>query len=565
MAWGNDCLMGALKRFISPPAGVLLSLAVIWMVCLGALIPLHKSASQANEAYQLSRFSAYAFDLVLSLQNELSLQIQPNLSNREKTTLLNDARQRTDFAHHNIIKGWGRFDSSPYGPEFRQQIESGIAAQEGITESSGRKTTSGAPSLAIARPYNTAIGRFLNIRPHVDALEIDDAEAEKLRNEWSSALRLAQALNEEMRSGLEVLTTESPTQEQVDNWRAVAKQHAAFFERLLSEESSSPKTDPNRSELLSNVQKAAQLSDQLWEQVQNGTSLSNDEKLKWLFALATAEKNQSMIANDRRAKLNAKTRSQAKSANVIFIIAVLIATALTIIFLIWQNYRDPKALFLVVVASFNIPFLWWGLTAGGEFLADEGGVLETAQAATLLVALVLFLMDAIKFDQPSRSGALILTCVCLFMFFREMDFRTFGAPEWIITLSSGPGRRILFIIGASAVIIYALRNYRHLLALIPSGLTLRAWPFYVWPILLLLGEGVEVITHATRKDDLHGFWVSGQLWEEILELDAYVMLAYAALIFGDIIRSPETNGAKKTAQSAQREHSAATSAKQPVK
>lgn len=542
---------------------MVLCLAAIWLACFGSLVALHKTASQANKVYQLSTFSAYVSDLVHSLQNELNLQVQPNLSEKEKTTRLNDARQHTDFAHHNINKAWGRFDSSPYGEAFRQKIEAGIAAEESITESPARKTTSSISPLVIAQPYNEAIGRFLNIRPHVDALEIDNAKAEQLRKDWSNDLQFAQSLNEEIRSGLDALTSESPTPKQLDNWRAAAEQRSTLFERALDPMTKNQKNASEHPDWLSSVRLAVQRGDALLENAQKGIALSDDDKQNWLLALTTAEKNLSLAANEHQAKLKLETRSQAKYANVIFIVAVLIATALTLGVLIWQNYRDPRALFLVVVAAFNIPFLWWGLTAGGEFLADEGGVLETAQAATLIVALALFLMDAIKFDQPSRSGAIILACVCLFMFFREMDFRTFGAPEWIITLSSGPGRRILFLIGASAVIIYALRNYRHLLALIPNGLTLKAWPYYVWPILLLLGEGVEVITHATRKDDLHGFWVSGQLWEEILELDAYVMLAYAALIFGDIIRSPDSNGAKKPVQEARQKRSA-TSAKQPV-
>lgn len=530
--------MSALKQRTSAIGPTALGVAIIWLACLVFLIPLHPKASQANKTYQLSAFTSYAFDLVGSLQNEMFLAVGSQISNDNaspKSNLI--ATQRTAMARHNIAKNWGRFDSTPFGKPFRNQIEMAFTRLDAIDRSLMLGRDSKTPPLKTARSYAAAIGGFLTIEPYFDELKISEAKTDLLRKNFSKSLKLTQLMETEFLSGLGILVNEPPDPKKISEWAAVTERRKTLLQSLA------PGTQPGHlpaetmTANVDDVQAAATLGDRFLSLVQEGKKTDYPGTSIWVATYSKGLAALAAIAHDNRARMSQRASAQVQYTNVIFIIAVVIAAMLTILFLVWRNYRDPAFLFLVLFISINIPFLWWGLTAGSEFLADEGSVLETAQAVTLIVALGLFCSDAVKFDQPSRSAALILACVCLFMFFREMDFRTFGAPDWIIGLSSGPGRRVLFFVGASAVILYALRHYRNLLALVPSGLSFKAWPFYAWPILLLLGELVELLTHATRKDDLHGYWVTGQLWEEMLELDAYLVLAYAAYMFGDIIRN----------------------------
>jgi hypothetical protein len=50
-------------------------------------------------------------------------------------------------------------------------------------------------------------------------------------------------------------------------------------------------------------------------------------------------------------------------------------------------------------------------------------------------------------------------------------------------------------------------------------------------------EMIELRAHATRHDDLPGYWANGQFWEELVELNAYIVLLFAAYIFAEIYRS----------------------------
>ena len=61
---------------------------------------------------------------------------------------------------------------------------------------------------------------------------------------------------------------------------------------------------------------------------------------------------------------------------------------------------------------------------------------------------------------------------------------------------------------------------------------------------MLAGEAVELLTHATRKDEFHGYWSTGQFWEELLELDAYIVLVFAALVFSTILQNDPGKQAK---------------------
>lgn len=52
-----------------------------------------------------------------------------------------------------------------------------------------------------------------------------------------------------------------------------------------------------------------------------------------------------------------------------------------------------------------------------------------------------------------------------------------------------------------------------------------------------MAEKIEFRAHATRLDDLPGYWANGQFWEELVELNAYIVLLFAAYIFAEIYRS----------------------------
>jgi len=176
-------------------------------------------------------------------------------------------------------------------------------------------------------------------------------------------------------------------------------------------------------------------------------------------------------------------------------------------------------------------------SAGIDQLAHENGPIENLQVVALACAFALFCLQATKEPGASRTAAVALASLCFIVLLREVDFRMFDAPDWLITVTSGHGRRVIMWLVASLAVIYVLSRFRHLPSLIRSSLIWKAWPFYLWFPLFLLGQGIEVWTHEARNDALQGYWVNGQFWEELFELNAYLALLFAAFVFSDVYRS----------------------------
>ncbi len=293
---------------------------------------------------------------------------------------------------------------------------------------------------------------------------------------------------------------------------------------------------PNFKNGLKVLNKAALMSADFLSAARSGQTSEFPSLAAWISASANVQIFLIDRSHGQPHAIGLIAEETARHLNLLVILVVTAATVITVIVLSIRSRRPAETLFVALTIALNVPLVIWATTAGPDFLADEFGVLEFAQAFALLMAAVLALVDAAKYSQPTRTAAILLSSVCAFLFFRELDLRVFDAPYWLVAVSTGEVRRAIFVIGASATIIYAVSQFRNLIKLIPCALSWKIWPFVSWPILLILGEVVAVMTHDTRTDDLHGFWQAGQFWEELLELDAYIVLLYAAYVFGDAFR-----------------------------
>ena len=99
----------------------------------------------------------------------------------------------------------------------------------------------------------------------------------------------------------------------------------------------------------------------------------------------------------------------------------------------------------------------------------------------------------------------------------------------------------MWLVG-SITVLYVLSRFRHLPGLIRSSLRWKAWPFYLWLPLFLAGQWIEVWTNEARYEPLRGSWVSGQFWEEMFELSAYLVLLFAAYAFSDVYANSGPRG-----------------------
>ena len=511
--------MGPHKRLGTIAISSVLAISAIWLACLMVLVLLQPGASRANKAYHLGSFSAHTNNLAASLQQELFLiAMSGDRAQGADSSLLANAATRTDFDRHDVAKNWGRFDSAPYSPMLGRLVENALQSLE---PARGSQSSSGIADAALffAPPTNDLLG----IGKEFDLLRLENDELGRLRAQLSRVLQHARLLNDELVAGVRLLSGPRLDDRSAKSLAEAISKRREFPGINTAQPSAGA------------VQKAASLGETLHILASSRSQGAFPPISGWVKDYAKAIETLVHTSNHFQSELTALAKSSARRADTLFILAVIAAATLTALLLARRGHLDRSALLVLVFAAVNIPLITWRLASGSEFLADESGVMENAQVIVLALAFVFFSLDALRTHPALRAAAVVMACLCLFMFFREMDFRTLGASEWVISLSSGPGRRKLFYAGLAILLAYAVMKRRQLLAVFPAALSLRAWPLYLWPVLLLAGEAVELQTHATRKDDLPGFWSTGQFWEELLELDAYIVLVFAALSFSAIM------------------------------
>ncbi len=240
------------------------------------------------------------------------------------------------------------------------------------------------------------------------------------------------------------------------------------------------------------------------------------------------------LANIEFQKLIEKTGTEAARRANLFLVSLLGVVIATLSAIAWHWPPALRQSLLIALIVFNIALALWTMSTGPYWMAKESGPIEGLQAVALATAFALFCRDATRHPGASRPAAVSLACLCFVIFFREIDLRIFDAPELLINITTGPVRKGLSAILVVLTAIYVATRNKNVPGLIRSSLTWRAWPFYIWPFLLITAEKIELWVHARA---LPGSWTNGQFWEELVELNAYLALLYAAYIFAEIYRS----------------------------
>jgi len=185
---------------------------------------------------------------------------------------------------------------------------------------------------------------------------------------------------------------------------------------------------------------------------------------------------------------------------------------------------------------------WWWLSP--QQISHENGPIENLQILVLLLTCVLSCIAARK-PGERRTAAVALAGSSLLLLVRELDLRPYMPPEWIASASTGA--KILMWLVFAATLAYILSRYRHILDFIRSGRILKAWVFFLWIPLLILGQLIEEWTDVTHDDDRYDYWASGQFWEEMTELNAYLIFLIAAYTLYRVNRCPSADGAGASA------------------
>jgi len=194
-----------------------------------------------------------------------------------------------------------------------------------------------------------------------------------------------------------------------------------------------------------------------------------------------------------------------------------------------RNRGLLTVLILVALAGVNLVLIsWWSVTS--DDIARESGPIENLQLVMLAAAAFVFARGGRRSDGVLRP---FLFCCCIgsiYLLFREIDFRAMPVSDWLRMLSSGGVRKTIQGIILLVLAVYALRHFsviRNAVSRMPRA---EFWPYVCVFALFALSKGAEEISRADKNPVGHFALPHGQVWEEMLELNAGMMLLMAALV-----------------------------------
>lgn len=196
---------------------------------------------------------------------------------------------------------------------------------------------------------------------------------------------------------------------------------------------------------------------------------------------------------------------------------------------LFSQLKPARVFFLfVLLGNISLVAWWWFST---HKITNESGPIENLQAAVLFLVFAIYFFNSRKHEGAVRTTAVILCLVTFNMLFREVDFRTIPVSDLVLSLTTGRPRNVIFWCSFLLLCVYTISHFRHFRMIAAAMLHWRAWPYYLWIGLIVSGALAEEVSRANGNM----FWdftiPHGQFLEEMLELNAYVVLLFAGITF----------------------------------
>ena len=158
-----------------------------------------------------------------------------------------------------------------------------------------------------------------------------------------------------------------------------------------------------------------------------------------------------------------------------------------------QNRSASTVVLLLVLAAVNLALVGlWSITS--DDIARESVPIENLQLVALAAAIIVFAHSGNISGNVFRPFLFFLCIGCVYLLFREVDFRTMPVWDWVRLLSSSVMRK-----GIQGIILLVLAGYlwRNLAAFRNAVSRLRpgdVWPYVCVFVLFMLAKGAEEIS-----------------------------------------------------------------------
>lgn len=171
---------------------------------------------------------------------------------------------------------------------------------------------------------------------------------------------------------------------------------------------------------------------------------------------------------------------------------------------------------------------WW---SASDAIAREGGPVENLQLVILFATVVLFARHGHRMDGAGRRVAIALCLACMYLFLRELDLRYLQSDNWIVWLTTGARRKVMHGTVVFLLAAYVVSHFMSFWKVARSLLSWHAWPYYAAAVLFLVAKLAEEISKADKNPFGQFALPHGQFFEELLELNADMMLLVGAVMF----------------------------------
>jgi len=207
--------------------------------------------------------------------------------------------------------------------------------------------------------------------------------------------------------------------------------------------------------------------------------------------------------------------------------------------LVFKPFGTVLTFILCLIAVNGGLLVWAWMSSYG--IVNENGPIENIQVLILGLAVVTYGLIISKQEGPAQTLAAIFCFLCVYLILKELDFRELEAikPGWVENKIPEQIRKFLKFISLLVFIVFLISRIRDIPSMVRAMISWPAWPFYLCFALLLLGHAVEHPGFRNpdgltgKEEDLLqlAFYRSlaiGKFWEELIELNAYLVLLYAA-------------------------------------
>ncbi len=227
--------------------------------------------------------------------------------------------------------------------------------------------------------------------------------------------------------------------------------------------------------------------------------------------------------------------------------------------LVFKPFGTVLTFILCLIAVNGGLLVWAWMSSYG--IVNENGPIENIQVLILGLAVVTYVLIFSKQEGAAQTLAAVFCFLCIFLILKELDFkelRIVGPNIKSYCVENTILERIRKLLSwfiLLLLVVFLISRVRDIPSMARAMISWSAWPYYLCFALLLLSQALEhpsfrnpdgLVGQELRQAivEFHRSQAIGKLREELIELNAYLVLFYAAQNFA-VISSLINNCDKK--------------------